>query len=219
VPLPPRCTLPDVPPLAHAFHYADEAPGGLGVRMTAVATMTTAANINAAHLLAQKHAGEAIAHARTAGALLLQVKAELPHGGFLPWLAAHCEVSERQAQRYMRAAQGKPLPLRKLALPPKTDTVSDLIPHDFEPTPGRWMLGQHGDKIVVIEPASEHPGYYFVSHMRLVGDDDAESWCLTRPAHAAAVELILADCGVEASSMAWYMGKSNGVRAALEAQQ
>jgi hypothetical protein len=35
VSLPPCCALPDVPPLAHAFRHADEAPGGMGVRMSA----------------------------------------------------------------------------------------------------------------------------------------------------------------------------------------
>lgn len=83
---------------------------------------TWAADINAAHADAVKHASSAIDYAKTAGELLLKVKQKLPHGAFGGWLEANVEVSERQARRYMAAAQGKPLPMRTL----KTDTVSVL---------------------------------------------------------------------------------------------
>ena len=46
-------------------------------------------------------------HAIKAGKLLLQAKAQLPHGQFLPWLESNCWGSARQAQRYMRAAKSK----------------------------------------------------------------------------------------------------------------
>lgn len=88
-----------------------DSPDGLAV---------LALQINAEHAQAQKHAGIAIEHARRAGELLIRVKDELPHGQWLPWLAANCAVSDRQAQRYMRAARGLPLPMRAI----KTDTVS-----------------------------------------------------------------------------------------------
>lgn len=96
---------------------------------------TIAAQINREHELANHHADQAIEHARRAGALLLQVKAELPHGAFLPWVAAHVHVSPRQAQRYMGAALGKPLPVRVIA---KCDTVSHLpaaLVGDVQPAP------------------------------------------------------------------------------------
>lgn len=97
--------------------------------------LTVASEINQAHAHAIEHADSAIGFARQAGELLLQVKDDLPHGAFLTWLAANCTVSDRQARRYMAAAQGKPVPIRKLASTapvlqlidaPKTDTVSDL---------------------------------------------------------------------------------------------
>ena len=97
--------------------------------------LTVASKINQAHAHAIEHADSAIGFAKQAGELLLQVKAELPHGEFILWLAANCNVSDRQARRYMAAAQGKPVPIRKLANTapvlnlidtPKTDTVSDL---------------------------------------------------------------------------------------------
>lgn len=83
----------------------------------------TATKINAAHQKAQHHAGQAIDAAKEVGAMLLEVKKQLPHGQFLPWVSANCTVSERQAQRYMAAAQGKPMPVRAI----KCDTVS-LLP-------------------------------------------------------------------------------------------
>ena len=79
-----------------------------------------AAGINRHHQQAQAHASRAIEHAIEAGKLLLQAKAQLPHGQFLSWLEANCQVSARQAQRYMRAAQGRPLGRRK------NDTVSHM---------------------------------------------------------------------------------------------
>jgi len=88
----------------------------------ATARLALASEINQAHANAVRHAGTAIDFAKHAGELLLQVKAELKHGEFIPWLAANCDVSDRQARRYMAAALGKPVPMRVL----KTDTVSDL---------------------------------------------------------------------------------------------
>ncbi len=96
--------------------------------------LTVASEINQAHAHAVHHAGTAIDFAKHAGELLLKVKGELPHGEFLPWLAVNCTVSDRQARRYMAAAQGRLMPIRAikndtvsdLAEAPKTDTVSDL---------------------------------------------------------------------------------------------
>jgi hypothetical protein len=77
-----------------------------------------ATRINEHHRQAYGHAAKAIEHARQAGELLIQAKSEIPHGGWLPWLKANCDVSEREAQRYMRLAS------RWHEL--KSDTVSDL---------------------------------------------------------------------------------------------
>ncbi len=89
---------------------------------------TWAADINAAHADAVKHATSAIEYAKQAGELLLKVKQKLPHGAFGGWLEANVTVSARQAQRYMAAAQGKALSMRKvkeaLPAPAKNDTVS-----------------------------------------------------------------------------------------------
>jgi hypothetical protein len=53
--------------------------------------------------------------AREAGRLLLEAKALLPHGEWLPWLRRHTGLSPRTAQVYMR-----------VSLAPNTQTTSHL---------------------------------------------------------------------------------------------
>jgi len=74
-----------------------------------------AKEFNRFHYAALYQYDKAVEFGRKAGEVLLKVKAELPHGEFGQWLEAHCDVSTRQAQRYMSAALGKPLPMRKVA--------------------------------------------------------------------------------------------------------
>src|ERR1051326_5504531 len=57
------------------------------------------------HELGVERARDALGHARVCGQLLLVVKGRLDHGEFLPWIKGNCEVSERQAQNYMRLAR------------------------------------------------------------------------------------------------------------------
>jgi DUF3102 family protein len=56
-----------------------------------------------------------------AGELLIQAKAKLKHGEWLPWLADQCGVPERSAQLYMRVARH-----RDTYLDAKSAKVSDL---------------------------------------------------------------------------------------------
>ena len=62
--------------------------------------------INREHAAATAAAKTAVAHALNAGRLLLQAKAQMAHGEFLPWLRSHCAVKQRQARQYMRLAKG-----------------------------------------------------------------------------------------------------------------
>lgn len=64
-----------------------------------------ASRINQEHAAATAAAQTAIGHALNAGRLLLQVKAQLPHGEFLPWLRSNCTVKQRQARAYMRVTR------------------------------------------------------------------------------------------------------------------
>jgi hypothetical protein len=64
-----------------------------------------------------------VGHAIAAGKLLLEAKAQLKHGRWLPWLKDHCKVPARTAQLYMWLAEHDPnaqrvadLPLRRAVL-------------------------------------------------------------------------------------------------------
>lgn len=60
---------------------------------------------DAAYIATQKSALE---HAQHAGELLIEAKAQLQHGDWLPWLEANCHLSVRVAQMYMRIAREWP---------------------------------------------------------------------------------------------------------------
>jgi hypothetical protein len=47
------------------------------------------------------------------GKLLLEAKAQLPHGQYLPWIRAELGISQSTAWRFTQAAQGKPLKIFK----------------------------------------------------------------------------------------------------------
>jgi Protein of unknown function (DUF3102) len=96
--------------------------------------------INHHHAQAISRALSAIQHAKAAGDLLLKQKSTLPHGNFTKWIKANLRVSERQAQRYMAVAQGKPVPIRALARRTDTD-VSLFNKHDDQGLiiNGNWM--------------------------------------------------------------------------------
>ena len=101
-----------------------------GAFMSAAATITPLAASNSLADLAGRikieHQAVAIAlkgsieHAIAAGELLIEAKAQIQHGGWLPWLRDHCNISERMAQRYLRLARNR------AALEAKSDIVSDL---------------------------------------------------------------------------------------------
>lgn len=63
-----------------------------------------ARQINAAHASAENALRASLGHARTAGELLVQAKAQCKHGQWLPWLREHVRCSARTAQAYMRIA-------------------------------------------------------------------------------------------------------------------
>jgi hypothetical protein len=63
-----------------------------------------AERINSEHEATEANARASIQHARAAGELLLQVKAQVGHGNWLAWVQHHCQFSERMARRYMKIA-------------------------------------------------------------------------------------------------------------------
>lgn len=115
--------------------------------MTALALGDARAAINEHHRLATALAGQvveltgqAVDHARHAGALLLQVKDQLKYGEWLPWLAANVEVTARQAQRYMNAAQGKPVTVRAIANATSVSHLPAALESDSTGRPSKWTL-------------------------------------------------------------------------------
>jgi Protein of unknown function (DUF3102) len=79
-----------------------------GANLTALA-----GQINEAHARKEaalegvvKAAADALTHARDAGGLLLEAKAAVQHGEWLPWLQANVCFSLRTAQMYMKVSQG-----------------------------------------------------------------------------------------------------------------
>jgi hypothetical protein len=61
-----------------------------------------AARIKAEHEACTAALKRGIEHAVAAGKLLIEAKAQLPHGQWLPWLREHCQIPERSARRYMQ---------------------------------------------------------------------------------------------------------------------
>jgi hypothetical protein len=98
-----------------------------------------AARIKAEH----EAVGAAMKHAIAAGELLAEAKSKVPHGEWLPWLEANCEMSERTAQAYMRIARE----LGKLE-PAKAQRVADLSVRDalrsFSTATGAARLSPEG---------------------------------------------------------------------------
>jgi hypothetical protein len=65
-----------------------------------------AARIEAEHAAASEAARSHVDHAMRAGDLLIEAKAQLGHGAWLPWLADR-GIVERTAQLYMRLARNR----------------------------------------------------------------------------------------------------------------
>jgi Protein of unknown function (DUF3102) len=64
-----------------------------------------AARIRAEHEAVAAFMKKGLERAICAGELLLEAKAQLNHGEWLPWLAEHCQIPERTATHYMRLAR------------------------------------------------------------------------------------------------------------------
>ena len=116
--------------------------------------------INRRHLLAHAAANDAIEHAKAAGVLLLYIKSSLKHGQFQHWVRDNAQLSLRQAQRYMAAAQGKTIPLRRLI--EKNDTVSHLKKGN-ESSKGVWVDGLWEPEPGFMYVLKDETGTYWVT--------------------------------------------------------
>jgi Protein of unknown function (DUF3102) len=66
-----------------------------------------AARIRAEHAATGEALKSSVEHSIAAGELLIEAKAKVPHGQWLPWLRDNCAISERTAQLYMRLAKNR----------------------------------------------------------------------------------------------------------------
>jgi hypothetical protein len=86
----------------------------------ALALTELATGANDEHALAKAAAKTALDHAMQAGLYLAEAKAQLRHGEWAHWLAAHFRGSERTARAYMRLAS------RREELEAKRQSSADL---------------------------------------------------------------------------------------------
>jgi hypothetical protein len=66
-----------------------------------------AARIRTCHEATVAALNTSVIHAMAAGDLLIEAKAQVGHGHWLPWLAKNCAISERTAQLYTKLAKNR----------------------------------------------------------------------------------------------------------------
>ena len=111
---------------------------------SAPALTDLAGRINAEHEKCLSAARAAISHALEAGRLLIEAKAQLGHGEWIPWMQENCRFSERTAQAYMRVVRRLP------ELEAKTQRVADL-----PPVPVAFFMTQRWISAITMTPARE----------------------------------------------------------------
>jgi hypothetical protein len=159
---------------------------------------TLPARIKSAYGRAIAGAKQSLERARATGELLLEAKAAVGHGKFLPWLAAHCpQIPERVAQRWMRLAE------HWSEIESKSDAVSDLTVTSalrlIEGPPFPWVEGRDAftysnGKLIVIHRSEEHPGHV---HWSIVDTNEWFTEASSRPCHADSLHLFLNALGAE----------------------
>lgn len=82
-----------------------------------------AARIRTEHEATAAALQRGVMHAMTAGDLLIEAKAQLKHGHWLPWLAKNCVISERTAQLYIKLAKNRAVIEKEMRNP---QSVADL---------------------------------------------------------------------------------------------
>lgn len=137
-----------------------------------------AQEINGHHQQCEQALQTGLQHARQAGLLLVQAKAQIPHGGWLPWVQANCDMTERSAQRYMMIAnrwdeltakttrvshltyrEG----LRLLAEPAGEPEAKPVLPLPPLRAGERYVLCgelEGSEAFVEVDPHPDHPGYW-----------------------------------------------------------
>jgi hypothetical protein len=183
-----------------------------------------ATEINQEHAAFESVLRAGMAHALRCGDLLMAAKKLVAHGGWLPWLAANCTVSERTAQAYIRVARHRAEleeksatgvadlsfreGLRLLAEPTQADeSWQDEAKPDskYIPPEGFILRGWHNRTEITIAPYQQQPGYCFV--MRLDDHDPPDGGGIVegtkRPVRNNYIEATLRILKVDVDSFQW----------------
>ena len=89
-----------------------------------------------------------------AGKYLLEVKASLPHGEFMAWVARNCPFGDRTAQRYMRSAKTD----TRVGFEPKSISAALRMLTDDSEHEGEQNLGPSSAQQCNKKSPQEHPG-------------------------------------------------------------
>ena len=94
-----------------------------------------AAEIRKAHADVHGAAKTAAQRAIDAGHALIEAKALVKHGEWLPWLREHCALAERTAQLYMKIARSGNSPelIASLGLQAAATEILQIIDHNYNP--------------------------------------------------------------------------------------
>jgi hypothetical protein len=84
-----------------------------------------AASVKKRHAMITGSSMQIVQMAIDNGEELLKIKAQIGHGGFLKWIAHHCQITDKTAERYMKFAQNKDK-LKAAMDKAKIETISDL---------------------------------------------------------------------------------------------
>jgi hypothetical protein len=142
-----------------------------------IATVPTVEQINLEYRLSQSKASEAVQHAVNCGLLLLQVKAGLAHGEWLPWLKAQqesgaIEFSERTAQAYIRVASN---PQRAADFKaPSIRAALELLTEEKPPVDQSALELETAKERLAREAAEANAKAE--AEARVIADRDKESW-------------------------------------------
>jgi hypothetical protein len=100
--------------VTHSHHHSkDPVPNPDGISTTIAEIEASnfladlAARIRAEHESVRELLHAVVERAMAAGDLLIEAKAQVKHGFWLPWLSDHVQISERTAQLYIRLAKNR----------------------------------------------------------------------------------------------------------------
>jgi hypothetical protein len=116
-----------------------------------------AARIRVEHEACDAALKRGLQHAVAAGKLLIEAKAQLKHGQWLPWLREHCGIPERSARRYMQIAPYAVDDDDRTILANLADLTADAAPVP-KPFSERWFRQMLDGPFTELdfEPASLH---------------------------------------------------------------